>query len=91
MVVHDENSDIIFITESWTAEHIGEAEINIPGYDLIRKDRMNKREGGCLIYAKEELKVTVSVDDVVRFNTHFYCKHKSQQSAIFDPEATDDR
>ena len=24
-------------------------------------------------------------------NTHFYCKHKSQQSAIFDPEATDDR
>ena len=30
------------------------------------------------------------VDDVVRFNTHFYCKHKSQQSAIFDPEATDD-
>ena len=59
MLVHDENSDIIFITESWTAEHIGEAEINIPGYDVIRKDRMNKRGGGCLIYAKEELKVTV--------------------------------
>ena len=59
MLVHDENSDIIFITESWTAEHIGEAEINIPGYDLIRKDRMNKRGGGCLINAKEELKVTV--------------------------------
>ena len=46
LLVHDENSDIIFITESWTAEHIGEAEINIPGYDLIRKDRMNKRGGG---------------------------------------------
>ena len=59
LLVHDENSDIIFITESWTAEHIGEAEINIPGYDLIRKDMMNKRGGGCLIYAKEELKVTV--------------------------------
>ena len=27
LLVHDENSDIIFITESWTAEHIGEAEI----------------------------------------------------------------
>ena len=27
MLVHDENSDIIFITESRTAEHIGEAEI----------------------------------------------------------------
>ena len=59
LLVHDENSDIIFIIESWTAEHIAEAEINIPGYDLIRKDRMNKRGGGCLIYAKEELKVTV--------------------------------
>ena len=47
-ILHDENSDIIFITESWTAEHIGEAEINMPGYDLIRKDRMNKRGGGCL-------------------------------------------
>ena len=35
--------------------------------------------------------ITGTVDDVVRFNTHFYCKHKSQQSAIFDPEATDDR
>ena len=53
LLVHDENSDIIFITESWTAEHIGEAEINIPGYELIWKDRMNKRGGGCLIYAKE--------------------------------------
>ena len=30
------------------------------------------------------------VDDVVRFNTHFYSRHESQQSAIFDPEATDD-
>ena len=56
LLVHDENSDIIFITESWTAEHIGEAEINIPGYDLIRKDRMNKRGGGCLIYAKGRAK-----------------------------------
>ena len=29
LLVHDENGDIIFITdtESWTAEHIGEAEI----------------------------------------------------------------
>ena len=51
LLVHDENIDIIFITESRTAEHIGEAEINIPGYDLIRKDSMNKRGGGCLIYA----------------------------------------
>ena len=38
LLVHDENSDIIFITESWTAEHIGEADIIIPGYDVIRKD-----------------------------------------------------
>ena len=59
MLVHEENSDIIFINESWTTEHIGKAEINIPGYDVIRKDRMNKRGGGCLLYAKEGLNVTV--------------------------------
>ena len=40
LLVHEENSDIIFITESWTTEHIGKAEINIPGYDVIRKDRI---------------------------------------------------
>ena len=34
---------------------------------------------------------TTGVDDVVRFNTHFYSRHESQQTAIFDPEATDDR
>ena len=74
-------------------------------YEEIRKslaiidwnDKMNNKTATeCWNIFRGELDRAIEsyvpiVDDVVRFNTHFYCKHKSQQSAIFDPEATHDR
>ena len=46
--VHDLNPDIIGITESWTASHIGlfDSELTIDGYDLFRQDRPVDRDGG---------------------------------------------
>ena len=53
----EEDYDIVFVTESWTQAHVGDAEINVEGYDLFRKDRKTSRGGGCIIYAKKHLKI----------------------------------
>ena len=47
--------DVLGILESWLTDHL-DAEISIPGYSLIRKDRYtSKRGGGILIFIKETL------------------------------------
>ena len=48
----EEDHDIVFVTESWTQVHIGDAEINVEGYDLFRKIRKTSRGGGCIIYKR---------------------------------------
>ena len=35
------NPDIIGITESWDNADIADSEFNIPGYSMIRSDRVN--------------------------------------------------
>ena len=53
--IYEEKPHIVFITESWADEKHSTAELNIDGYDCIRKDR-SRRGGGCLMYIQEELK-----------------------------------
>ena len=53
--IYEEKPHIVFITESWADEKHSTAELNIDGYDCIRKDR-TRRGGGCLMYIQEELK-----------------------------------
>ena len=61
--VFDENPDLIFITESWADEKKHSvAELKLDGYDCHRKDREG-RGGGCLIYAKDQLK-TITIDSL---------------------------
>ena len=55
--VLEEDSDLVFITESWAEEKHTKAELKLDGYDIHRKDRQG-RGGGCIIYAKEDLKTT---------------------------------
>ena len=58
---HEEEIDIIGITESWTNEDIQDAEIGILGYNLYRKDRDNKdksKGGGVLLYINSTLTST---------------------------------
>jgi len=52
--------DILGITESWTHPEVGDAEINLMGYQVFRRDRKldcsNKtRGGGVLLYVKDKL------------------------------------
>jgi hypothetical protein len=50
---------IVGVTESWTHEEIGDAEINIKGYTVFRRDREvdkggKKRGGGVLLYVRND-------------------------------------
>ena len=56
-MVLEENPDLIFITETWADEIHSSAELKLSGYDCHRNDRQG-RGGGCIIYAKEDLKTT---------------------------------
>ena len=50
------NPDIIALTDTWLTENIADAEINLPNYSLIRKERTTNRElskhGGVLLGVK---------------------------------------
>ena len=51
---------ILGVTESWTHEEIGDAEVNIKGYSIFRRDRDfdtggKKRGGGVLLYVRNGL------------------------------------
>ena len=65
----EEGYDMVFVTESWTQAHIGDAEINVEGYDLFRKDRKTSRGGGCLIFRKKHLKITLIEDLTFNFES----------------------
>ena len=59
-MIASEELDIIGITETWiqekTKDFIGEYEI--PGYKLFKKDRLNKKGGGVMLYVKNHLNPT---------------------------------
>ena len=49
--------DIVCITETWinTEQVDFEGEFNLPGYTLVRKDRVTRKGGGVLIYVRSHL------------------------------------
>ena len=62
LLVHEENPDVIGITETWLRPDIEDSEINLDSYALFRKDRTNARGGGVLIYIRETLKALIRED-----------------------------
>ena len=50
------NADIVCIVETWLDATILNAEIYIPGYQIVRKDR-NHHGGGILLYVKTSIPV----------------------------------
>ena len=49
--------DIICISETWLNESIPDDALDIPGFQLFRKDRLNARGGGVTIFVGETLPV----------------------------------
>jgi exonuclease III len=62
LYIVEEKPDLICITESWTNETIGDAEINFSGYTLFRKDRKNRVGGGVLLYVRNIIKAVHRTD-----------------------------
>ena len=40
----DNGFDVIGITETWGGSHISDKEFEIEGYDILRKDRLGRKE-----------------------------------------------
>ena len=49
------NIDILCLTETWLNQNILSAELEFPGYTILRKDRINRTGGGVAIYIKNTL------------------------------------
>ena len=58
-VIHKNNSDIVMVSETWLSEDIpGEALCfpGIPGLNVTRNDRVNKRGGGVAIFLRTQFR-----------------------------------
>ena len=62
-MVDDIKPHIIGITESWANNDITNAELELEGYVMFRKDRIGRRGGGVLLYIKD----TIPAYEVVRW------------------------
>ncbi|XP_020903893.1 uncharacterized protein LOC114574179 [Exaiptasia diaphana] len=58
-VVQDENVDLVCVTETWLREHIENNIINISGYNIIRRNRVESQHGGVCIYVRNSIHFTV--------------------------------
>ena len=61
-VITNANLDIACITETWLRDHIHDNIVSIPGYNLVRRDRIDVIHGGVCTYIKKGLKYTVLED-----------------------------
>ena len=55
IMVDEIKPHIIGITESWANNDLTYAELGLEGYVMFRKDRMERRGGGVLLYIKETI------------------------------------
>ena len=56
VVVHNEEPELIGVSETWLHADIPYSESELKGYCVYRGDRTQRRGGGCLLYIKETIK-----------------------------------
>ena len=59
--IHSQQFDTISINETWLDSTVADHEVDIDGYELIRKDR-NRNGGGVAIYVRSSINYKVQVD-----------------------------
>ena len=82
-----ENVDICFFTESWLNTNISNSMINLPGYDIFRSDRLDKRGGGVAIYYKNLLDVKL-LDNFFVSSTYSNFEFSAMQLKTIDSKIT---
>ena len=50
------NINLAFITETWLKESVSNSVVNIPGYEIKRRDRVTNNHGGVCLYIKDNIK-----------------------------------
>ena len=56
-IMVDIDRHIIGITESWANIDITDAELELTGYVMFKRDRIGRRGGGVILYVKESIQV----------------------------------
>jgi exonuclease III len=60
--VEDNNTDLVFITETWLTDLINTNHLQIPSYNLIYKNRSSGAHGGVCLYINNSIKFNVLED-----------------------------
>ena len=54
-VISKDKPDVVLITETWLSDSVPDEVVNIPKFNVIRKDRPIGRGGGVQIYIRESI------------------------------------
>ena len=55
MLLKDQPLDIFTISETWLNGSISDQELYVPGYSLVRQDRLQKKGGGTAVYVRDAI------------------------------------
>ena len=77
----DEEWDIIGVVETWANANIVDAELELKGFDMFRKDRQDTRGGGLILYVRRELK-PLEVDISSVFREQIWCTLQSKPKSL---------
>ena len=64
------NVSLAFITETWLESTIADSIVDIPGYNVIRRDRSSEDHGGVCFYIKEGFSKYKKLEDLSCCNDH---------------------
>ena len=59
LVVNKIAPEIAVFAETWLRQAIPDSIVNIPGYNIFRKDRIEKTHGGVCVYVQNQMKVDI--------------------------------
>ena len=79
-LLREESVDLIGITESWARDEMLDKEIILEDYNIFRKDRLERRGGGILLYVRKGI-----MCEVIKQNSEIeslWCKICSRNSSI---------
>lgn len=55
LIMSNQALDLVCLTETWLTPEVESNLVNIPGFTLVRSDRISRRGGGTAIYIRDEL------------------------------------
>ena len=59
LVIKKTGVDIAVFTETWLKHVIPDSVVHIPGYNIIREDRVERTHGGVCVYVQNQIKVEI--------------------------------